>query len=129
LADSGGSSAAGKALCRCLGGRNEGDELEPFDLNRAILGGLEYFKSASSVVDRTDVIAYRFVGGRSNLDRRYLISRLRINHTPSWVHFDKETLGYFIMNPPSYFHCSLCLGRLTPSPLCLTEIEAQSRTL
>ena len=101
---------------------------EPFDLDRAILGGLEYFKSASSVVDRTDVIAYRFVGGRSNLDRRYLISRLRINHTLSRVHFAKETLGYFIMNPPSYFHYSLCLGRLTSSPLCLTEIEAQSRT-
>jgi hypothetical protein len=31
LADSGGSSAAGKALRRCLGGRNEGDELEPLD--------------------------------------------------------------------------------------------------
>jgi hypothetical protein len=31
LADSGGSSAAGKALRRCLGGRNEGDELESLD--------------------------------------------------------------------------------------------------
>jgi hypothetical protein len=66
---------------------------------------------------------------RFNPGRRIWIVRPTIEDTPSRVHFAKETLGYFIMNPPSYFHCSLCLGRLTPSPLCLTEIEAQSRTL
>jgi hypothetical protein len=48
---------------------------------------------------------------------------------PSRVHFAKETLGYFIMNPPSYFHCSLCLGRLTPSPLRFLGFEAQSIAL
>jgi hypothetical protein len=48
-----------------------------------IWGELGYFKSASSVVDRTDMFAYRFGDDRSDPGRPDLILRPKSSNSPS----------------------------------------------
>jgi hypothetical protein len=98
-------------------------------LDLAIAVRFSYFKSDALHSDRTAVMAYRFVALGSNPDHRIWIVRPTIENTPSRVGFVKEPSDFSEINPPSISHYALGLWILTPNPLCLTKIVAQSRAL
>jgi hypothetical protein len=72
----------------------------PLDRDRVARVRSECIKSTPSDRDPTPLIAYRFAARWSNLDRSDLIGRPRVHRTPSRVSFAKETLCFYIINPP-----------------------------